>query len=211
MATVEVLCQSYLYIADDECKANGLRPARPSEIRGAGYCGLREHPRHRNDSELLAWSLCALYPKGTEPTGIIRIGQPLMLHGNSLAVKAFRPVLGVGIKTVYDVPIFNISDRFARQLAGCNPTSSATVAHTIDEFALMPGTYTADLRLGMKAVILIWSRTQSLLKWRRPVFSVLAARDQSVFGPVFLQVQMAPAIVRSGSCHGPGECYRMVD
>lgn len=114
---------------------------------GAGYRSLRDHPGRRGGSELIMSSI-GLCSSGPETTGIIRMGQPLALRVSYSAKKAFRPVLGVGIKTVHGAPIFNVSDRFARQLAECVPMKQGAVVCAIEELDLLPGTYTIDLWLG---------------------------------------------------------------
>jgi lipopolysaccharide transport system ATP-binding protein len=72
----------------------------------------------------------------------------MALHISYSSKRAFRPVLAVGIKTVHGVPLFNVSDRDAQQLASCTPVARGTIVCEIPEIPLLPGNYVADLALG---------------------------------------------------------------
>jgi len=153
MSTVESLCHSCLHIADGQLTAQGP----PGEIigrymvfgaeAGVGVRNLRVHPGRRRDSEAIMSSI-ALYSAGPEPVSTLRMGAPLSIQISYTSERALRPVLGVGIKTVYGAPIFNVSDRVAQQLASCPAATRGTVICQIPEVALLPGTYLVDLWLG---------------------------------------------------------------
>ena len=153
MATVEALCHSCLHIADGQLTAQGP----PSEIighymasgveAGAGVRSLRVHPGRRRDSEAIMSSI-ALYSAGSQPVSTVRMGAPLSIQISYASQRALRPVLGVGIKTVYGAPIFNVNDRVTHQLASCPAMIRGTVICQIPAVALLPGTYLVDLSLG---------------------------------------------------------------
>jgi homopolymeric O-antigen transport system ATP-binding protein len=153
MATVEALCQTCLYIA----RGRSVTKSSPSEAishymtsdleAGAGQRSLVIHQGRRNGQETVMSSI-SLYSRGSEPTGMVRMGEPLSVRVSYSAPRPVRPVLGIAIKTVHGSPVFCVSDRFAHQLAHCKPAARATVACEIEELALLPGTYSLDLWLG---------------------------------------------------------------
>jgi lipopolysaccharide transport system ATP-binding protein len=153
MATVEALCQSCLYIADGRLIAQGLPRHMIEHYIGAGLEageGVRSlsiHPGRRFGSQVLMSSV-ALYSTATQPAAVLRTGDPLSLHISYSSDRAFRPVLAAAIKSVHGVPIFNVSDRDAQQLASCTPSARGTVICEIPEIPLLPGNYVADLSLG---------------------------------------------------------------
>jgi lipopolysaccharide transport system ATP-binding protein len=130
-------------------------------------------------------SSIALYSKSPAATGIIRMGEPLAMRVSYSARKAFRPVLGVGIKTVHGAPIFNVSDRFARQLAECVPAAHGTIVCAIEEVDLLPGTYTADLWLGDEGGD--FDMIQDAISFEVVPADLLGTGSlpSAVFGPVF--------------------------
>ena len=156
LATVEALCHSCLYIADGRLAATGP----PSQMIGhymaagleqdAGMRDLRIHAGRRNGSETMISSI-AVYSAGAEPTGVVRMGESLAIHVRYVAERPVRPVLSVAIKTVHGVPIFNLSDRDAQQLASCSPAEQGTVVCEIPQIPLLPGNYLVDLALGDSA------------------------------------------------------------
>jgi len=153
LATVEALCHTCLYIADGRLAAIGP----PSQMIGhymaagleqdAGKRDLRSHAGRRLGSETIIQAV-ALYAASTEPTGVVRMGEPLVIHVAYAADRAVRPVLSVAIKTVHGVPIFSMSDRDAQQLAACSPSARGTVICEIPGIPLLPGNYLIDLALG---------------------------------------------------------------
>ncbi|HTT74612.1 MAG TPA: ABC transporter ATP-binding protein [Candidatus Binataceae bacterium] len=153
MATIEALCDSCLYVANGRLVAQGPPRHMIEHYMGAGMDAgsgvrdLRSHPGRRRGSEALMSSV-ALYSVAPKPTAILRTGDPLSLCISYSSERAFRPVLTVGVKTVHGVPIFNVSDRDARQLASCAAAARATVICEIPEIPLLPGNYVADISLG---------------------------------------------------------------
>ena len=89
-----------------------------------------------------------LFCDGEEPTGMVRMGSPFAVRVSFSSHQPFRPVLGIGVKTALGVPVFNASDRFARQLSLCDPCTQGTIECHIDALLLMPGRYFLDLWLG---------------------------------------------------------------
>jgi lipopolysaccharide transport system ATP-binding protein len=79
---------------------------------------------------------------------VVLMGEPLKIHVSYGAARPVRPVLSVAIKTVHGVPIFNMSDRDAQQLAACAPAAQGTVICEVPEIPLLPGNYLVDLALG---------------------------------------------------------------
>ena len=153
MATVEALCHSCLYIAEGALAARGspremIDHYMDADLRpGAGVSSLSTHPKRRRDSMTLMSSV-ALYSRSANPTPVLRTGDPLSVHVTYSSDRAFRPVLTVGIKSVYGAPIFTVSDRDAQQLASCQPSADGTVICEIPDIPLLPGNYLIDLYLG---------------------------------------------------------------
>ena len=152
MASIEALCSSCLLIRSGCVEAKG----KPSDIiarylsseyeDSAAARSLVKHSGRRAGSTP-TMSAIELLSRG-EPAGVVKMGEPLTVAVSYESQRAIRPVLGVTFKSSMGAPVFTVSDRFAQRLAFCEPSANATVSFTIDQLALMPGTYRLDLWLG---------------------------------------------------------------
>ncbi|SRR5579875_493500 len=152
MASIESLCDHCLLLNGGVVQAIDepiriisayLRSQSPTD---SGVKGLVSHPGRRAGS--IATMTAVELSCGGETTGVIRMGSKLSIAITFCASQAFRPVPGISFKTAHGTPVFNVSDRFARQLHCCRPVTRGTIVCEIETLALMPGTYVLDLWLG---------------------------------------------------------------
>lgn len=153
MASVESLCSSCLLLDHGRMEAQGSPPEvitryLTTQLNNvSGHHSLVDHPGRRAGSFPIMTAV-ELSSDGEGSTGVIRMGAPLSVRMSFSAPEPLRPVFGVSFKTGQGSPIFNVSDRFARQLGLCKPLARGTVICRIDCLSLMPGTYFLDLWLG---------------------------------------------------------------
>jgi lipopolysaccharide transport system ATP-binding protein len=153
LPSIEALCTSCLLLHDGRLKirgAPGLTIARylTSNLQnGSGPMSLGNHQGRRQGS-VPTMTAVQISSAGNSSTSTVKMGSSFRVRVTFSSPRAFRPVLGMGVKTALGAPVFNVSDRFARQLSLCEPCSEGIVECSIDPLPLMPGKYFIDLWLG---------------------------------------------------------------
>ena len=153
MAAIEALCTRCVMLSGGGLAASGdpmtvmSRYVAEGAAPDTGAADLAAHPGRR-PGDTPTMKRVELRSGDGEPSGAIRLGDPMEIRVSYRSSRPLQPVLGSVIKTSYGAPVFCVSDRFCSQLAECAPLAEATIVCQIQRLMLIPGTYSIDLWLG---------------------------------------------------------------